>query len=953
MKKCTLTFIIGDKEISVDVDPSTEILNSDGSLNQDELAKVFKDHAKKKYIVDTIIDNKGSSTLLKKGDFSTALPNNTIQTLRNQFSGEVDFGKHFEANVLLVSRMAYKGNHGIPSYRTVVNGQEKFVIRRDELHQFAAYTRLRSAINDFMSDTSSFTEDQKSDILLGDNGLFNLVSRLSSTNIKRRDAQDINDDIQAIIDYSKEDFETQKTDLETQLENFDVNQALDRIRQKVTQRKLNQEEENAIHEYDTNGNIKKLKTVHENYLKNKIKQLEKKLANIENGKFTTPEITELRHELNQPESRKIPTDVKLFLEDFINNPGFYQKNLSTSDYLSVSNFLRMISGKSDKRKYGERIADLINMKLIYPIQDKTLKSRQIKIKTDDLIKILIENLELSQTELEQLQDKLNLKFDLISNYLNKHFLSFSDYELVTNSGQFDKNKDMLILEAKFDTFETLLDQNSYKELYNNKNIFDYKGHHIYSLTIKGKKQYWFSDHYVGLSDTSFKFYDSIEDVISAIDKKVSSMYIHDFSKENFEKSNISNRSIFSVKVNRFYQENGVISKYTHPYGPHRVYDMTIEEFYTWLSGNFDQNQYDKILNWLQNKTEIDENQDILEQNEEEYDEWNQLNNNFTNIDLEKAAIFLSYFGYVTDGLNPRSQFRVNNDDLNKFIDNFKDEKIYYSVVSYYEIDKRKYINVIKNTSGDTAIIDYDTQNNRPKPILFSLQALADEFTKRGIPTQVIYNTDIEDILHIKESPKAFVKDGVIYLNGSKASISDGYHEYTHILLGMLKSQKPEAYEKLLRLYSNLFDPEYIEKKITSLRNQYQNLYKNATEFDMLEELFAEDYGNFLIKGSMSKHVNLFTQLDIEAKEASNDFFNKINPEDYENLTLYKLLNGFSSAIQRNMKTRQFVLSNNEEDLAKREEAVEKFIKGAKSITTSDPQIDQFDQESDLLKYCKE
>jgi hypothetical protein len=174
--------------------------------------------------------------------------------------------------------------------------------------------------------------------------------------------------------------------------------------------------------------------VHENYLKNKIKQLEKKLANIENGKFTTPEITELRHELNQPESRKIPTDVKLFLEDFINNPSFYQKNLSISDYLSVSNFLRMISGKSDKRKYGERIADLINMKLIYPIQDKTLKSRQIKIKTDDLSKILIENLELSQTELEQLQDKLNLKFDLISNYLNKHFLSFSDYELVTNSG---------------------------------------------------------------------------------------------------------------------------------------------------------------------------------------------------------------------------------------------------------------------------------------------------------------------------------------------------------------------------------------------------------------------------------------------------------------------------------------------------------------------------------------
>ena len=78
MKKCTLKFIIGDKEISVDVDPSTEILNSDGSLNQDVLAEVFKDLKNKKHVVDTIMDNKNSSTLLNKGDFSTALPNNTI-----------------------------------------------------------------------------------------------------------------------------------------------------------------------------------------------------------------------------------------------------------------------------------------------------------------------------------------------------------------------------------------------------------------------------------------------------------------------------------------------------------------------------------------------------------------------------------------------------------------------------------------------------------------------------------------------------------------------------------------------------------------------------------------------------------------------------------------------------------------------------------------------------------
>lgn len=944
MKNCTLKFIIGDVEISVDVDSSTEILNQDGSLNQNNLADVFKNSKDKKKIIDAILDHRNTSTRLNKTDFATAVPNHTMHTLRTQFSGELDFGKNFEANVLLVDKIAYKGNYGIPNYRTVVNGQEKFVIKREDLKKFAAYTRLRSAINDLMSQTSTFSEEQRDNILNGDNGLIKLVEKLSTSDqIGLRNPEIIQQEIDKAIDQVVSDLNKELERLNNELSEFENNPDAEvAVRRVLSKDKPNKQEQDALLKYN-NGDSKKIIIEHRKYLSNKINQIKNKLNN---QNFTTPEITSLKDELKKSSKskRKIPSDVKLFLEDFINNPSFYSRNLSESDHLTVMNFIRMILGKSDKRKHGDRIADLINMQLIYPVQDKSLKSNQVKIKTDDLIKILIENLDLSEEQVNELKDLENLNYNTIKKYLEDYFISIADnYKIVTNSGQFDKNKDVLILKTDTDTFEALL-QDDIEELYNGKNIFDYKSHHIYSLTINNQKKYCFSTHYIGLFDKSFKFYDNINDAILAIDRKVSGMYIQDFSKDNFETK--SDRSIFSVKVNQFYQEAGVISKYAHPYGKYRVTNMTTNDFISWLYENFNNEQQKKILNWLQNKTEVDENQDIDVGEDEEVSEWNELNNNITNIDFEKAALFLSYFGYIANGLNLNSSYRPVDKELDDFIDNFKDDKVYYSIISSYSVKGNRYINVAKNKSNETNLISYDTSAKRPEPILHSLKALAEEFNKRGIPTQVIYDSDIEQILKIKDSPKAFVKDGVIYLNGSKASVSDGYHEYTHILLGMLKAYNKDAYNKLLSLYRNTFEEESIKQKIESLREQYQNLYKDVDDINMLEELFAEDYGKFLLKKSISSNVSLFTELDIESKAIANDFFNKITTEDYSNITLYELLSNFSSAIQRNKKTKQFILPNYSQDS---EEAVNDFIENAKVVDSRDL---KFDGENSLLKRCE-
>lgn len=56
--------------------------------------------------------------------------------------------------------------------------------------------------------------------------------------------------------------------------------------------------------------------------------------------------------------------------------------------------------------------------------------------------------------------------------------------------------------------------------------------------------------------------------------------------------------------------------------------------------------------------------------------------------------------------------------------------------------------------------------------------LADFGQKNGID---VYNT------------RAFIYNGEIYINSSKANVSDVFHEMAHIFLGVLKAKYPDGY----------------------------------------------------------------------------------------------------------------------------------------------------------------
>lgn len=97
--------------------------------------------------------------------------------------------------------------------------------------------------------------------------------------------------------------------------------------------------------------------------------------------------------------------------------------------------------------------------------------------------------------------------------------------------------------------------------------------------------------------------------------------------------------------------------------------------------------------------------------------------------------------------------------------------------------------------------------------------------------QIITNADLKQYnLQQYSGIKGFVKNGVIYLNSSIASLSDLYHEYAHLFLGMIKTLQLEEYVKLLERLSNNY---YVVNKMNELRKE--DVYKNINYYDLVEE----------------------------------------------------------------------------------------------------------------------
>lgn len=116
--------------------------------------------------------------------------------------------------------------------------------------------------------------------------------------------------------------------------------------------------------------------------------------------------------------------------------------------------------------------------------------------------------------------------------------------------------------------------------------------------------------------------------------------------------------------------------------------------------------------------------------------------------------------------------------------------------------------------------------------------------------------------------KAFVRDGQIYINTTIASVTDPLHEFTHLILGVLKAnpQLRGNYEQLMYMVSNTDEGR---EKIQKLRDTYED----ASEMDLMEEAFVNLFSQHMMGELSPGFEHIFSTTDSYMKDATKIIFN--------------------------------------------------------------------------------
>lgn len=236
---------------------------------------------------------------------------------------------------------------------------------------------------------------------------------------------------------------------------------------------------------------------------------------------------------------------------------------------------------------------------------------------------------------------------------------------------------------------------------------------------------------------------------------------------------------------------------------------------------------------------------------------------------EKIAIFV----YKVNELlkNNRSDEQVMSEIID-MIQNAK--KNYYYIDSKQSSNKGFKYRVIP--TDPIQIDNYKKDKNVPVVELISAigQVLQFQF---GVNINMMTAAEISEKypdINTNET-KAFVRDGEIFINTTSAEATDPLHEFTHIILGVLKAN-PELrrnYEQLMYIVSNTTEGKLKRQKL-------RDIYANVSEMDLMEEVFVDLFSKHILGELDPGFDNLFTSIDNYMKDVTKIVFN--NPiEDLE------------------------------------------------------------------------
>lgn len=173
--------------------------------------------------------------------------------------------------------------------------------------------------------------------------------------------------------------------------------------------------------------------------------------------------------------------------------------------------------------------------------------------------------------------------------------------------------------------------------------------------------------------------------------------------------------------------------------------------------------------------------------------------------------------------------------INNVLQEFENsEYVFYEVISD---PKNQNVNIQKLQRAEQ---NYEIPKyNIKQDLIAVVQHFREHF---GITCNIVTNDEIKmgiNGISIDPSAKAFILNGQIYINIDQANSGDLIHEYSHLILGIMKAKDMKQYQNLISIVTKL--PDY-QMRLDLFRNTYKD---TRSEIDLQEEIFVTLFGDFI------------------------------------------------------------------------------------------------------------
>lgn len=575
----------------------------------------------------------------------------------------------------------------------------------------------------------------------------------------------------------------------------------------------------------------------------------------------------------------IPSTIEELMQDFLDNNtkyigiSFDNFGQATSIHTELTNIIKQLEGKNVREAtYSDVFAnEIVSNSKFTSIKDgdrsKTVSAiskshfmSALRIKLEDLKRKASEltagseeykqNIEL-QKYIEHFQELQNKDAEKWKQIVTK-LIELSDDEF---SYKFDSVQgNILYLQNVPRTLEERYTDFSYQTINMMRPEQSYRGYNIYV----DKDGNYYYDRHVLTTKSYGKKYTSLDGVKKAIDYRLRNDPVRKQSLIEFK--TMGDRNVVYVP-NRFLpgQVLKVLdmhfssSQKLNSFEQSLIYDTgmynsnTLQQFYQYVLGIVDTDSKEYIRKQLQTQIDTAEKAAcfIYALNEQE--------------GIDRQLISLQAFTKIMDRFNnPTYSYYVVEEVASSPVKGGRGYKDYITTSAKGEKvingTYRTLVTPIPSSDIHNSLVSIDEGTARPAQSIRLLDDLAQKlYDKLGVQVHVETQSNLEDLFREwgEEMPSdvhGFVRGGEIYINSSTATDEDFIHEYTHLMLGVLKARNYDNYYELVNIVGSLKECEYLKKSI-------KKAYPNLADVDLNEEVFAAALGKHLSGHDLGMFLN--------------------------------------------------------------------------------------------------